>query len=148
MSTQAFGPTIEAVTDDPLAVLLEIGGQEVGYQSAGADGAGKTFHHTTAILKPAGRYFARIEFLGLEGQVVVAYLLDRGPLSGYSQSGLAAGVQVCGDAEVVVVRCLRVFPYAEEVHLASDLLASLTVVVRGQGKGRVGLGRLLSAPAC
>jgi len=27
-------------------------------------------------------------------------------------------VQVCGDAEVVVVCCLKVFPYAEEMHLA------------------------------
>ena len=52
------------------------------------------------------------------------------------------------DAEVVVEGGLRVFPNAEEMNLAADLLAPLAVVVRGQGKRGGGLGGLVSAPAC
>jgi len=147
VSTQALTSAIKAMANDSLTVLLEISGQEVGYESARPDGAGITLHDATAILEPAGSYLTRVEFLRLEGQVVIAHFLDTGSFSGYSRAGLAAGVEVCGDTKVFVVRCLRVFPHAEEVQFAADLLTPLTVVMRGQGKRRVGLGRLMPVPA-
>jgi hypothetical protein len=55
-------------------------------------------------------------------------------------------VKVLGDAEIVLERGIRVFPDSEEVNLAANLLAPLAVIVRGQGKRGIGLGRLLSAP--
>ena len=57
-------------------------------------------------------------------------------------------MEVGGHSEVLVQGGLRISPYAEEVDLAADFFAPLTVVVRGQGKRGARLSRLLSAPVC
>jgi hypothetical protein len=46
------------------------------------------------------------------------------------------------DAEVIVEGSLRVFPYAEEMNLATDLLAPLAIVVWGEWKRGIWLGGL------
>jgi hypothetical protein len=45
---------------------------------------------------------------------------------------LPAGVKVLGHTQVSIMGSVRVFPHAEEVDLATDLLAPLAVAVRRQ----------------
>ena len=53
-------------------------------------------------------------------------------------------MKVFSDAEIVLERCVGVFPYAEEMNLAADLLRPLAVIVRGERKRGVRLGGLPS----
>jgi hypothetical protein len=56
-------------------------------------------------------------------------------------------MKICCDAEIIGEGSLMVFPYAEEMDLAADLLAPLAVVVWGEWKRGIWFDGLLPPSA-
>ncbi len=111
-------------------------------KTAASDIRREVVERSATVLKAAMADFACQRPAMPVGQVVVAHLLDSHALCRYPISTRgSARVKIGGDTKAVLKGGIGVVPDAEEVNLAADFLAPLTIVVRSQRERPVGLGR-------
>ena len=109
-----------------------------------SDGLREAICYAATVFEPSGRDLAGLQLAKSVRQVVAADMLDRYTVAGYSRWWWCASrVEICRHTVVSLQGAVGILPDAEEMDLATSLLAPLAIAVRGQRETREWFRRLL-----